>query len=643
MAGGDRAVALAKRYVPPMLAVLADAPPADAEEGWIFELKYDGFRAVYARSGDSSALRSRNDLDLGERFPQVLAALEKLAGDDFVLDGEIVALDADGVPRFQLLQRGGGGQLAYVAFDLVRLAGKDLAEEPLETRRDRLQTFLSRPPRGVVLSEAIDAPVEKALAAASHAGYEGLVGKRRGSVWSKRRSREWIKLKAQGRQEFAIVGFTPSTRSSDEIGALLLGTAEGDAFRFAGKVGTGYTNRMRADLMRELRKLEIPKAALVDPPRMKDARWVTPKLVGEVSFTEWTSDGRLRHPSFLGLRPDKSPSETAREKAVQTNDRKSTKKSRRKSAAKRTPAKKQAAKPERKARGPKGAPEVVLSSPDRLLYPRDGITKADVASYYEAVSEPMLRALAGRPLAMEHWNQGIGRPPWFHQNVEEDAEPWMTTVETPTRTSKRNVTHLVADRPETLRWLAQRSVLTIHMWSSRMDDLEKPDWVIFDLDPAKGKGIEQAVEVALVLRRVFEDLEIPSIPKTSGKRGIHLFVPIRRGPSHEQATEFARRLADEVSARVSNATTERTIAKRRGRLYLDALQNGYGKTVVAPYSLRGIDGAPVSAPLKWSEVTRRLDPARYNLRTMPRRLDKVGNLFEPALREGIDLRNWSFE
>lgn len=637
-----------------MLAVLASEPPADAETGWLFELKYDGFRALYARSGESSSLRSRNDLDLGERFPAVLKMLARLRGDDFVLDGEIVALDESDVPRFQLLQRGAGGRIAYVAFDLLRLDGKDITGLPVEERREHLARFLQKPPAGVVRSDAIDAPVKDALEAVSKAGYEGLVGKRLGSTWTARRSKDWIKLKAQGRQEFTIVGFTPSTRSNSEIGALLLAVAEDDGFRFAGKVGTGYTNRMRNELMRDLKKLEIDGPPCKGAPRMKDARWVRPEQVAEVTFTEFTSDGKLRHPSFMGLRMDKRPEETRRERAtpVKSQSKSGTRSAATESAAAKSGAKKGAKKSaagktetkhgKRKSDAAKG-PEVIITSPGRVLFPRDGYTKADLVEYYERVSEPMLHALENRPLAMEHWNQGIDRGSWFHQNVEEDAEPWMTTAETPTRTSKRTITHLIADRPETLRWLAQRSVLTIHMWSSRADDLEKPDWVIFDLDPAKGKGIEQAVDTALVLRRIFDDLEIPSVPKTSGKRGIHILVPLRRGPSHEQAVEFARKFSDAVASKIPFATTERTISKRRGRLYFDALQNGYGKTVVAPYSVRAIDGAPVSAPLKWSEINKKLDPLRYTIKTMPKRLDKVGDLFAPALGDGIRLDNWSFE
>ena len=249
----------------------------------------------------------------------------------------------------------------------------------------------------------------------------------------------------------------------------------------------------------------------------------------------------------------------------------------------------------------------------------------------------MLATLRDRPLALEHWNQGIDKPSWFQQNIGREGPDWLTLIETPTRTSKRNVQHLVVDSVGALRWLAQMSVLTAHMWSSRGASLEYADWVLFDLDPAKGKGIEQAIEAAGVMRRLLDHLELPSVPKTSGKRGIHVFVPLKEGHTHEEVAEFAASIAAAVASKVPGITVERSLSKRRGRLYLDHMQNGYGKTVVAPYSPRAIDGAPVSAPLKWSEITKKLDPSKYTIRTMPARLAKVGDLFARVFEERVKL------
>jgi bifunctional non-homologous end joining protein LigD len=251
------------------------------------------------------------------------------------------------------------------------------------------------------------------------------------------------------------------------------------------------------------------------------------------------------------------------------------------------------------------------------------------------MAEPMLRALRDRPLALEHWNDGIDKPSWFHQDVGRGAPSWVSSIETPTRTTGKSVRHLEVDRPETLRWLAQMSVLTIHMWASRGASLEEPDWLVFDLDPAKGKGIEQAIDAAIIIRRLLDHLRLPSLPKTSGKRGIHVLIPLAGGYTHEEANAFACSIGNAVTSKVPEFTMERALNKRQGRLYLDCMQNAYGKTIVAPYSLRAIDGAPVSAPLKWEEVTKKLDPKKFNLRTMPARLAKVGDLFARIFEERV--------
>jgi bifunctional non-homologous end joining protein LigD len=633
---------LLRKLFPPMLATLASAAPKD-EHNWRFELKYDGFRAVAAVVDGRVSLWSRNSLSLNARFPQVVESLSKIRK-NVVLDGEIVALDERGIPRFQLIQRDEAVKTLYVAFDLIWVEGVDVRRRPLEERRELLETLLRKPPKLVEVSQQTEGSAAEALSAAAREGHEGLIGKLKGSTYENRRSRNWIKLKAINVQELAIVGYTPSSHSDREIGALILGYYKDGHYHFAGKVGTGFSAKLRTEMVERLSRSASRDAMPKGAPRMRDATWVRPELVAQVQFTEWTSDGKLRHPSFLGLRPDKSPEETTREVAVPADAMKSSsakkgssKGSSKKSSAKNPTAKKAAVKPAAaaatKAKKKESAPAVVkMTNPDRLLYPRDKITKRDVADYFAAVSDAMIHTLRDRPLALEHWNQGISKPAWFHQNIGSEGPDWATYIETPTSTSRGSARHIVVDRPETLQWLAQMSALTLHMWSSRGASLDSPDWIVFDLDPAKGKGIEQAIETALVLRRLFEQLEIESIPKTSGKRGIHIFVPLRKGQSHEAAVDFGCSLGESLSKQLDWVTTERAIAARRGRLYFDCLQNGYGKTVVAPYSLRAIDGAPVSAPLKWSEVNKKLDPLKFNLRTMPDRLAKHGDLFAAAVK-----------
>jgi bifunctional non-homologous end joining protein LigD len=629
--------ALLRNVFPPMLATLAEAPPRDGKS-WAYELKYDGFRAVVAIAGGSIAMWSRNELDLAPRFPSVAAALSKLKLPEVVLDGEVVVLDEHGAPRFQLLQQGDRRELLFV-FDILWLDGHDLRKLTYDQRRALLEKTLKRTPAAIKVSETLDTTGEAALERAKKSGWEGIIAKRRSSVYEPRRSKEWLKIKAINEQELIVVGWNPSTHSAREIGSLHLAVMGDDgALHYAGKVGTGFSYKQRVWWKDELSKDVIPATMVKEAPRERVATWVRPRYVVQVAFTEWTSDNRLRHPSFLGLREDKEVGEVVRERVSGAGSRASEKEAADSPAKKTAPKKTASSKPPTTNRQPTTDNPVKLTHPERVLYPRDGITKQDVADYYAAVSEPMVRALRDRPLALEHWNDGIDKPSWFHQDVGRGAPAWVTSIDTPTRTTAhKSVRHLVADSPETLRWLAQMSVLTIHMWASRGASLDEPDWLVFDLDPAKGKGIEQAIDAAIIVRRLLDNLRLPSVPKTSGKRGIHVFVPLAGGYTHEEANQFACSIGAAITAKVPEFTMERALTARRGRLYLDCMQNAYGKTIVAPYSLRAIDGAPVSAPLKWDEVTKKLDPKKFNLRTMPGRLAKVGDLFARVFEERVKL------
>jgi bifunctional non-homologous end joining protein LigD len=605
---------LLKRVFPPMLATLAGEAPHD-DRNWTYELKYDGFRVVAAVVDGEAAMLSRNELDLAARFPRIHAALKKLKIGEIVVDGEVVVLDEQGAPRFQLLQQGGNEKMFL--FDVLWLEGEDLRRKPYIERRKILEKLCAKAPEGITVSKILKMSGEEALKFAAGAGWEGIIAKHNQSVYEPRRSKQWLKVKALQQQELVVIGWQPSSANAKDVGSLHLAVNEKGSLRYAGKVGTGFNARMRTFLRETMEKDRVDSPPASEVPKIRDANWVKPRLVAQVAFTEWTGDHRLRHPSFLGLREDKEVKDVVRETVQEAQK-----------AARKAPKKKSTQ---------SGTSKVTLTNPDRLLYPRDGIRKADVVAYYEAVAEPMLRALEDRPLSLEHWNQGIDKPSWFQQGITQGPD-WLHLVETPTRTTKSgSVKHLIADSVDALRWLGQMSALTVHMWASRTPKLEQPDWILFDLDPAKGKGIEQAIEAAIVMRRLLENLELPSVPKTSGKRGIHIFVPLAAGYTHEQVADFACAIAAAVSAQVPTMTVERTISKRRGRLYLDCMQNGYGKTVVAPYSLRAIDGAPVSAPLKWSEITKKLDPAKFNLRTMPARLAKVGDLFADVFKNRAKL------
>lgn len=594
---------------------------------YLFEIKYDGYRIVAVKSGRDVRLVSRNGHDWTERFPKVAAAVAALRVREIALDGEVCALDARGRPSFNLLQNvlgsGRGATLTYPVFDVLWLEGRDLRGEPIEARHAALAEVLedAAPPLArstVVAPEGRDA--DALLRAACDQGLEGLIAKRRGSRYVAGRTRDWLKLKCTRRQELAIVGYLPLTRTTNRVGSLLLAVAEGRGFRYAGKVGTGFDARARRELAEALDAHRIDEPPAADAPRSKTAHWSSPRLVAEIELTEWTPDGKIRHPSFVGLRADKSPRECVRE----------------------TPAEPPAEPPSAETSGP-SAGEISLTNPDKVLYPRDGITKRDVLEHYVALADVILPHLRGRPVVLQRWPDGIDGESWFQHAAPRGLPAFVRTVPVADRR------HVVVDDVETLAWLANLAALTLHQWSSRVPAsakaartieraLDRPDYLVLDLDPGEGTW-DDLLAVTKEVRRVLEDLEVPSVPKTSGKRGLHVMVPIRGG-DHALATEVARALAERVArALPAIATVRRAKAARRGRLYVDALQNGRGKTVVAPYSLRAVDGAPVSTPLAWSEVGRRLDPRRFGPREVRRRVDRHGDLLAPLLEPGVNLRD----
>jgi len=617
--------ALIEKVWPPMRATLATKDRAPAGE-YVYEVKYDGYRGIAALSGGKVAMVTRNNLDLTTRFPKVTRALGRLTVGEAVIDGELVGLDPHGVSRFGLLMDPGGEE-RYVAFDLLWLDGEDLRSRPLQERRELLQSLLANAPPELALSEQVPAgTVDDAIEAAERAGWEGVLAKRAGSRYASGKSTDWLKLKVNDSQELAVAGYVPlrpktekrRAGKDDEIGALLIAVWDGKQFVDAGKVGTGYSTQMRRKLRAMLDEDRVgPEERPKGAANIRDAVWVKPRLVAQVGFSEWTPDGRLRHPAFQGLREDKKPEECTRERPEKAGGQ----------GRRRAPQKAAApapAKPEHR---------VELTSGDRVLFPEPGYTKADVFEYYRTVAPVMVPAMRGRPISFQQFPKGIREAGFFRQ-MAKGAPQWATLA--PFRHQKREVKHLVVDRPETLLWLANQSALTLHVWSSRVEHLPEPDWVVFDLDPAKDgdakKAWEGLVTVATALRGMLEELKLASVPKTSGKRGLHVLVPLARGHTHQDAMDFAVAVVAVLEKGFPElATTERSVKERGGRLYLDPFQNGEGRTLVAPYSIRPTEVASVSTPLRWSEVTPSLDPAAFTIKTLPARLESAGDLFAPAL------------
>ena len=613
----------------PMRAVAAHE--LSDPHAFLYEIKYDGYRLLGALADGRVELVTRKGNDWTARFAPIASAISTLGAREAVLDGEACIVDAEGRSSFQMLQGWLGGEkangtLVFAAFDLLWLDGRDLRERPLEERRELLEALLAKAAAPLVFSRALTGPLAKTLTRARRQGLEGVIAKRKGSPYVSGGAGAWWKLKFRKEQEVALAGYVPRVDADDEVGALFIAVATPDGkFEWAGKVGTGFDRATRKKLATMLDRDRSDTPTVVGYPHLRGARWARVKRVAQIELSEWTKDGSARAPSFIALRDDKAPKDCVREREVPV-------------VPSHTPPRPRTAAPPLRTKEPRlvRPTNVPLTHPDKVLFPRDGITKADVASYYAVIADVMLPHLAGRPIGVQRWPNGIDEEAWFQQNAPEKVPPFVRVVEVgPDHASKRKI---VVDNAETLAWMANLAALTIHEWASHVPEatkgraaiarsLHQADYAVLDLDPGDGTW-DHVIRVAETLRDLLERLELASVVKTSGQRGLHILVPFKRGPTHAQATDFARSLATTVATALADiATVERMKAKRKGRLYIDFLQNGEGKTIVAPYSIRAKDAAPVSTPIAWSEVTRRLDPSAFTIRTVPKRVAKLGDLF----------------
>jgi bifunctional non-homologous end joining protein LigD len=600
---GDAAPAGA-RYQP-MLAALADELPRAGD--WLYEVKFDGYRAIAYVRGGSCELRSRTGNDLTARFRDVAAAIDRAARDDVVLDGEVCALDEQGRPSFSAMQTG-SGTLVYFAFDCLEAHGEPLVGRPLEERRERLAAVLN-PGDRVMLSGTFD-DGKALLAAVTEQELEGIVAKRCGSVYAQgRRTRDWLKLKAKGRQEFVIAGYTRgSGNRASTFGSLVLALNEDGELRYAGNVGTGFDEREIRNLLGKLRPLERPDSPFVTPPKMPRVRkgdvvWVEPRLVAEVEFSEWTHDGHVRQPSYKGLRDDKPAAEVRHERPVQdvVQD---------------------------------GARALRLSNLDKLFWPEEGITKGDLLDYYRQVAAALVPHLRGRPFTMRRYPDGAYGKAFFQKDAPSHMPGWIRTFTTPvsTRDGKEKVVDFpVVDDELSLLWMVNMGCIDMNPWYSRVDRPDRPDFVLFDLDPTPEVPYAQTLEVALHVKTLLDGLGLASFPKTSGGKGFHVLVPLDRRSTYEDTRAFAELVAGTIARSYPKlATTQWAKSRRRGVL-IDANQNGMGKTIASVYSVRPHPGAPVSTPLRWADVTATLDPSAFTMGAVIDRVAQHGDLYAGVL------------
>jgi bifunctional non-homologous end joining protein LigD len=589
----------------PQLATLTERLPHGA--GWVFEPKWDGYRAIVTVDGGEARLTSRNGKDLTERFREVGRNVAKaVRTPSAVLDGEVCALDEDGSTRFEALQRG-SGPLVLMAFDLLEVDGEPVVERPLLERRALLEELLDPGVHGVRLSPAFE-DGDALLAAARAQGLEGVVAKRADAPYRPgRRTPEWQKLKLRAEEDFPIVGYTRGEGRRAKLGALVLGRREADGLHWAGNVGSGLRDDDVERLRALLTPLERATSPLVETPRMprvraRDVTWVEPALAAEVTFAEKTREGRLRAPVFLGVRDD-------------------------------VPVERPPIEPEIR----RGRRTLRLSNLDKPFWPEEGISKGELLAYYRDVAEVLVPHLRKRPFTMKRYPDGWQGKSFFQKQAPSHMPDWIDRAPFPASTregEKRVIDYALIDDELALLWAVNMGCIDMHAWASRADKPERPDWVMFDLDPSEGSGFEEVIEVARLVRQALDVLELESVPKTSGSRGIHVLVPISRRHDFAEVREFAGIVAGALArAHPGLVTTEWTKAKRKGVL-VDANQNGPGKTTASVYSVRPRAGAPVSTPLRWDEVKEGLDTAAFTMDVVLERVAREGDLFARVLQGG---------
>lgn len=641
--------------VKPMLATLVNAPFDDPE--WIYEVKWDGYRALSYIDKGSVAIASRNNKSFAEKYYPITSVMEQWPI-DAVVDGEIVVLGTDGKANFSALQNWrseADGNLIYYVFDLLWYNGTDIMSLPLLERQSILKEILPVDDDRVRLSQTFNGNGLDFFAAAKKMGLEGIMAKRAESVYSPdSRNKEWLKVKANLRQEVVIGGFTKNDGSSKQFSSLLLGVYENGSFQYVGKVGTGFSDKLQKEMMAQFKPLitnKIPFAAEPDinkPSRFRPnppnavATWLKPALVCEVSFAEVTSDGVFRHPSFEGMRADKKAAEVVRETAAATTAiiadlQENTEQKTDLVAAPKSTGRKTLLNPteESQVKKIKGH-NLKFNNLSKLYWPEDGYSKRDMFNYYYQVAEYILPHLKDRPLSLNRFPGGIHAPSFYQKDVKGKAPDWAKTF--PYTTSDgEDKEFLVGGDEATLLYMASLGCIEMNPWFSTIQHPDNPDYCVIDLDPDKNT-FDQVIEAAQEVKKILDAIEIPGYVKTSGSTGIHIYIPLGAKYSYDQSQMFAKLLVTIVHEQLPEFTSmERQIKNREGKMYLDFLQNRPGATIASVYSLRPKPGATVSMPLHWEEVKKGLTMKDFTIKNSIERIKSEGDLFKATLQKGIDL------
>jgi len=586
-----------------MLSTLASAPPEG--DDWLHEIKYDGYRIISHIENGKTYLFTRHGKDWTVKFPLLAHELSNLPVREAWIDGEVVYMGTDGRTSFGDLQKalseGRDGGLKYIMFDLIYMDGVSLAKAPLIERKKALKRLFAKKKRGrqvLVYGDYVTGNGSVFLSRACGLSLEGIVSKQKDSFYTQRRSRAWVKVKCRKRQEFVIGGYTLAKGPRKGVGALIVGVYDRGRFIYAGRVGTGFTEKTMAGLYPKLKKLEKKGPSFHDVPvsERQGVIWVRPALVAEAEFSEWTGKGVLRQASFVGLRRDKPAREVIRETAKEVKEKKD------------SPTRKKAPLPAAK-----------LTNPDRLFYPDEGITKKELADYYGTVSRFMLPHLSGRLLTLLRCPESF-RDCFFQKHATGKSTENIKRVAA-TEDGKR-VYYMAVDSVEGLMDLVQLGALEIHTWGSRSNDLEHPDRAAFDIDPGPGVEWKRLVEAANLIRELLKELGIKSFVKTTGGKGLHVVFPLDSTNTWKEVEAFTRAFAEYVSRRLPERFTHvASLKRRKGRIFLDYMRNLRGSTVVEVFSTRARENAPISFPVGWNELLK-VRPGFFTVRNFKKYLKK---------------------
>lgn len=617
----------------PMLATLSDKPFDDAE--WIFENKFDGYRTVAVCNENDVELFSRNKISFTNNFKVIAEDLGKI-DHSVVLDGEVVVEEKSGHSDFQLLQnylKTGKGNLKYYVFDILNLDGNDVTGLSLLERKELLKILLEKYDfKSVFYSEHIQGKGIKFFDQAVKKKSEGIIAKRAsGSYAEGGRSKDWLKIKISQAEEAIIIGITQPKNSREHFGALLLGQYENENLKFIGKCGTGFTQATLKELYEKFSPYFIDQTPLKEKIPLRDTiQWIKPKFVCQVKFAEWTQDNHLRQPVYLGLRLDKSPKDVVFANDLNISKKETSMKNNNKSPDKN----------ENDVDLKLGKVTLHLTNQNKIYFPEDQITKGDIVNYYNEVSELILPYLKDRPQSMNRFPNGIEGPSFYQKDVDEDKIPtWIKTKKIFSESNDANIDYLICNDKATLLYMANLGCIDINPWNSTIKRIDNPDWVVIDIDPEKD-DFKAVVDVALAVKEVMDSFDAPCYCKTSGASGLHVYIPLGGKYDYDTVKIFAEILAHEVHEKLPDTTSlERSIKKRKGKIYIDYLQNRKGQTLAAPYSVRPKPGATVSTPLEWNEVNHKLSPQQFTIKNVLKRFEQKGDLWAPVLGKGIDMKS----